>query len=346
MIISEIIFHPYKIPFKDIFISAKQVYNSREGIIIEVKSGNLSGFGEVAPLPGYSEESLIDAKYSLEGFALSIENTKDEFSLEDLLLLAKAQSVNCPSALFGLETAIYDLFSKFNKIQIWQNFSDSAPNEILINGLEKDINNKKYSVYKLKLVDKNIFKLKEKISNIENKIGKNSKIRIDANESLDITRAIRLCKELEDYNIEYIEQPLPKNELEDLSELRNHTQIPIAVDESLTSIESAKKIIEYQAADIFVLKPMLMGSYQSCIDIIKCGEESRIKTVITTTIGTEIERYSCIQIAFATDIKLACGFSTTSFLLDNVVKNSKESHKIELFKELGLGITPTKIPYI
>ena len=91
---------------------------------------------------------------------------------------------------------------------------------------------------------------------------------------------------------------------------------------------------------------MLMGSYQSCIDIIKCGEENRIKTVITTTIGTEIERYSCIQIAFATDIMLACGFSTTSFLLDNVVKNSKESHKIEIFKELGLGITPTKIPYI
>ena len=29
-----------------------------------------------------------------------------------------------------------------------------------------------------------------------------AKIRIDANESLDITRAIRLCKELEDYNIE------------------------------------------------------------------------------------------------------------------------------------------------
>ena len=124
----------------------------------------------------------------------------------------------------------------------------------------------------------------------------------------------RRSRTAEDYNIEYIEQPLPKNELEDLSELRNHTQIPIAVDESLTSIESAKKIIEYQAADIFVLKPMLMGSYQSCIDIIKCGEENRIKTVITTTIGTEIERYSCIQIAFATDIKLACGLSTTSFL--------------------------------
>ena len=50
------------------------------------------------------------------------------------------------------------------------------------------------------------------------------KFRIDVNEQLDLPRAIRFCKSMEQFNIEY-EQPLPKNELEDLSELRMHTEI-------------------------------------------------------------------------------------------------------------------------
>ena len=34
------------------------------------------------------------------------------------------------------------------------------------------------------------------------------KLRLDFNGALDLPRAIRICKELSDYNIEYIEQPV------------------------------------------------------------------------------------------------------------------------------------------
>ena len=63
------------------------------------------------------------------------------------------------------------------------------------------------------------------------------KFRIDINGQFDLVKAIRFCKSMEQFNIEYIEQPLPKEELEDLSGLRMHTEIPIAVDESLTDYE-------------------------------------------------------------------------------------------------------------
>tara|TARA_B100001029_G_C15062459_1_gene459756 strand:- start:20 stop:1063 length:1044 start_codon:yes stop_codon:yes gene_type:complete len=347
MIISKIDFIPYRIPFKSPFKTALNTYTFREGVIIKIQSGNIFGFGETASLPGFSKETLTETRHCLEGFSLALEGKNEKLNLEDLLLLANAQSFDNPSALFGLETAIYDLFSQKDQIPIWKFFQDYAPEQILFNGLENDIYKKiKFPVYKIKLIDKNIFNVKEKINHIQNKIGTNSKIRIDANGSLDLPRAIRLSKELEKFNIEYIEQPLPQEDLEDLAELRLHTEIPIALDESLTNLESAKKIIDHQAADIFVLKPMLIGSFETSLDIIKFGNENNIDTVITTTLGTEIERHSCIHLAFAGNLKLSCGLATSNLLLENVIKTPIIKSRISKPIKSGLGINPSQIPYL
>lgn len=347
MIVSGIKFRPYRIRFKNVFNTAINKYEFREGIIIEIQSDNISGFGETAPLPNFSNENLTDSRHCLEGFHLALEGINEEFSLEDLLLLANAQSFNNPSALYGLETAIYDLYSKKNKIPFWKIFRESVPQQVLVNGLENDIDKDiKFNVYKIKLLNNNIFDLKEKINKIQDKIGFDCKIRIDANGSLNLVRAIRICKELEEYNIDYIEQPLPPKELEDMAELRLHTDIPIAVDESLINLESAKKIIDYQSADIFVIKPMLVGSYESCLEIIKIGNENQISTVITTTLGTEIERHSCINLSFIGNLKLPCGLATANLLENNIIKTPITKSIISKPIESGLGVVPTLIPYL
>jgi len=346
LIISSINFSAYRIPFIQPLTTAKGEISFREGIIIELKSGIYSGYGETAPLPGFSKEILIEARNCLEGFSLAIKGIEENQSLEDLLILAKAQSFENPSALFGLETAIYDLYSKINMIPFWKNFSNKSCDFITVNGLEKDMQSDiNYQVYKIKLTDKNIFIIKEKLNVIQNKIGRDKKIRIDANESLDLPRAIRLCRELEEFNIEYIEQPLPKEKLEDLAELRLHTEIPIALDESLTDINSAREIIEYQSADIFVIKPMITGNINECLEIINLGNKHNIKSVITTTLGTEIEKQVCIHLAFSSDIKLANGFSANSLLESDIVKNPIQTSIINKPIKPGLNLTPEKIPY-
>ena len=75
--------------------------------------------------------------------------------------------------------------------------------------------------------------------------GTDISFRLDANGVFDLPQAIRFCKEMEKFNIDYIEQPLAADELIDLAELRYHTEIPIAVDESITNLESAEKIVRY-----------------------------------------------------------------------------------------------------
>ena len=69
MIISSIKYSPYRIPFKKAFTTAIGEYSVREGIIIEIHSREFYGFGESAPLPGFSDETLIESRNCLEGFA-------------------------------------------------------------------------------------------------------------------------------------------------------------------------------------------------------------------------------------------------------------------------------------
>ena len=69
-----------------------------------------------------------------------------------------------------------------------------------------------------------------------------AKLRLDLNGSYDLPRAIRLCSMPENKPIDYIEQPLPVGNFEDMYELSLHTDIPIAIDESITDIDSVYKV--------------------------------------------------------------------------------------------------------
>ena len=66
------------------------------------------------------------------------------------------------------------------------------------------------------------------------------------------------------------------NELDRLSELREHSNIPIAVDESLTDLKSAYKIINKKAADVFIIKPMLSGGYKESKRIYNLAKQENI----------------------------------------------------------------------
>ena len=135
------------------------------------------------------------------------------------------------------------------------------------------------------------------------------KFRIDVNGKLDLVKAIRFCKSMEKFNIDYIEQPLGANELENLSELRMHTSIRIAVDESLTDYLTAQKIIDNQSADILVIKPMVIGSYSDINKIIKIATENYMECIITNMLDSGINRMACIHIALANNINNECGIS-------------------------------------
>lgn len=90
-------------------------------------------------------------------------------------------------------------------------------------------------------------------------VGPHVKIRADANGAWTIGTAKRQLRKLEPYDLEYIEQPLPLEDLAGHAHLRQACGTPVALDESAYTLQDVHEIIRNEAADMILLDPHEAG---------------------------------------------------------------------------------------
>ncbi len=328
---------PFSIPFVKPLQTSGMTYTHREGVWIKLKCANFTGVGEASPLPGFSRETLKEVHYALEGFHQAIDG--EDFEMDELFSLIEVHSQNIPSVRFALETAIYDILAKEAELPLSKYLNTNAEFGIAVNGLAGvHLPGDGFSVIKVKVGFRNLFDEIENMEYLTKSFGEDIQFRLDANGAFDLPKAIRFCKEMEKFNIDYIEQPLPADNLEDLAELTYHTEIPIAVDESLTDFQSAEKIIEEQAAHVFVIKPMVSGGFTECKKIINLARTENIRVVITSSLETSIGKTACLHLALANEITEVCGLATGALLNEGKVTQPIEGGKIAISDSPGLGV--------
>ena len=313
MKISQFTVTPYSIPFVKPLQTSEKTYIHREGVWLQLQWEDNTGVGEAAPLEGFSQENVKEVYYALEGFHQAIEG--ENFDRKDLFSLVQIHTEGIPSARFALEMAVFDLLAQEEKKPLALYLNPHASTEIAVNGISGiHMPGDGFKVIKVKVGFRNLFDEIEHLVMLTQSFGKDILFRLDVNGAFDLPQAIRFCKEMEAFNIDYIEQPLPAEELVDLAELSYHTEIPIAVDESLTDYSSAEKIIENQATDVFVIKPMVSGGFTESKKIINLAKEENIRIVITSSLETNIGRMACLHLAAANEITESCGLSTGALL--------------------------------
>ena len=99
------------------FCNSKTQYSIKENILIEIITGSISGHGEISPLEEFSTETTQEIQWGLEAFIQAIDYDAD-YSLNDLLILADIHCNEIPSLHFGVDTALYDIESKKNKVSL------------------------------------------------------------------------------------------------------------------------------------------------------------------------------------------------------------------------------------
>ncbi|MCH7727773.1 MAG: mandelate racemase/muconate lactonizing enzyme family protein [Planctomycetes bacterium] len=87
---------------------------------------------------------------------------------------------------------------------------------------------------------------------IRDAVGDQLKLRIDPNTGYSPDVCLQLAKDLEPYNLEYFEQPMPADLIEDSARIRKLTSTPLALNESVTTMEQVRKILEANAAAVLL----------------------------------------------------------------------------------------------
>ncbi len=92
----------------------------------------------------------------------------------------------------------------------------------------------------------------EMVRGIRDGVGDRLRLRIDPNQGYAPEVAFPLARALENYQLEYFEQPMPKGLIADAARLRRRTRTPIALNESVTTPEIVLQILQLGAADVLL----------------------------------------------------------------------------------------------
>jgi L-alanine-DL-glutamate epimerase-like enolase superfamily enzyme len=90
----------------------------------------------------------------------------------------------------------------------------------------------------------------ERFHQVREAVGNGIRLRADANQAWDVPTAIRVIKELESYNIEFMEQPVKAWDLDGLAEVRRATNTHIMADESANSSKDVLNLAMKRAVDL------------------------------------------------------------------------------------------------
>ncbi len=336
-IVQSLQYRPYLLAFREPFPTALGTLFYRQGFVIEIcdrKSHDQTqhiGLGEAAPLDGFGMESLAETERVLREAQRSLINVEIQ-NLHDIEnLLAKYDRT--PAAKHGIELGLLDLLSQVQGISISQLLANSffgrVRDQVSMNAVigaiapasailkAKEYIEQGYRCLKIKVGTKDFEMDLRRVAAVRSQVGADIQIRIDANQGWSVTDAIANLKKLEFLQIEYVEQPVISSDLAGMAEVRRSQSILVAADESVNNLAQLQDVINAQAADIIILKPMALGGIITANRAAAIAIQAGLDVVVTTTIDGAIARQAAFDLAAALPIKRACGLATGALLIEN-----------------------------
>jgi muconate cycloisomerase len=104
-----------------------------------------------------------------------------------------------------------------------------------------------------------------RLARIRRWLGPRMDVRVDANEAWHGAEVVAKVAPLLKCHITCVEQPVPHEEVESLAEVRKRLDVPIMLDESLTSWKDAQAAIRAGTCDLFNLRLSKCGGYLNCL---------------------------------------------------------------------------------
>lgn len=154
-----------------------------------------------------------------------------------------------------------------------------------------------------------------RVAAVREALGPQGQVRVDANGAWSVRRAVEAIRKLSEFDLEYVEQPVPT--VEDLVEVRRRVDVPIAADESIRRAGDPMRVQQLDAADVAVLKVQPLGGVRNCL---RLAEQLRLPVVVSSALESSVGIAAGVALAAALpELPYACGLATTSMFTRDVV---------------------------
>lgn len=120
----------------------------------------------------------------------------------------------------------------------------------------------------------------ERIRMVREAVGEDVEMRVDANGGWSVEQAIEVLNRVERFNIRFVEQPVPAEDVKGLARVRKNSPIPIMADESIHSSSDALRLIREEAVDLINIKLMKSGGILNAKRISDVAEAAGIPCMV------------------------------------------------------------------
>jgi L-Ala-D/L-Glu epimerase len=222
-----------RLQLAETFVIAREARNWEDVVQVELRLGDLVGYGEAAPIERY-EESADSALAFVEANAGALGD--DPFALESICARLE-QTPGERAAKSALDAALHDLCGKLAGLPVWRLLgvprSGPPTSWTVWLGDPDDMARRaeraaaRFRRLKLKLgggdgLDVERVRAVRSVTDLP--------LMVDVNEWWALDEALDACAELVSLGVEYVEQPLPAGDPGG-AELRRRSPLPVYVDE-------------------------------------------------------------------------------------------------------------------
>jgi O-succinylbenzoate synthase len=291
-------FKPYQNYFKQPLQTNHGVWSIREGIIISLtNSAGITSRGEIAPLPWFGSETMVQATEFCQQLEEAITKQKImaipnhlpccQFALESAYIALTQPHLACfPQAL----DFCYLLPAGEKALTAWQNLYQANFATTF-----------KWKIGVLTLAEE-IEILKQLTANFPS----NAKLRLDANGGLNLTQTQQLLSVTDSLEaIEFIEQPISSKHFADILQLNQEHTTLLALDESVASFQQLQQAYHQGWRGVYVIKAAIMGFptrlRQFC-------QDKDLDVVFSSVFETEVGRKTVLNLTQQLAHPRAVGF--------------------------------------
>lgn len=264
-------FRPYELQLKHAFTLATSSRTTTPVMLVELEYDGMVGYGE-ASMPPYLGESHETVSSFLKKVDFS--SFIDPFRMDDILEYIDGIEVGNRAVKASVDIALHDLVGKIMGqpwYKIWGLNPDITPVTSFTIGIdspelvmEKTKEAAEYKILKVKMGRENDKELVEAIRSVTN-----VPLCVDVNQGwTDKYHALDMIYWLKEKGIVFVEQPMPKEQMDDMAWLTAKSPLPTIADEAFQRIHDIQKLKDvYSGINIKLMKSTGMREAKKMIDV-------------------------------------------------------------------------------
>ena len=283
-------FYRHDLKLKHPFTIARGTRTVEPVVIVRLEHDGITGFGEAAPSSRYGEnEETVQAFLA----RVDLKSFSDPFQVESILDFVDRIADGNYSAKASIDIALHDWVGKALNVPLYKYWGlDRAKTPVtsFTIGIDKpEVIEKKvreaqdYPILKIKLGGANDEEIMKTIRNITKKT-----LRVDANEGWRSKEvALRKIQWLEQEGVEFVEQPMPSEDLDGVAWVRERATLPLIADENCIRLHDVPKLMNsYDGINIKLMKCTGLREAMKMVSTARaCGMKVMVGCMIETSVA-------------------------------------------------------------